>query len=157
MQNGTIIFFVVILLLILFSKRVRSVIFLIPAWFSPHSKIRVFFHKLRGVRIGKSVEIGYYVTIDNELPNLITLKDNVTITNNCVLLAHDHSNTYTNQNKKDKIAPIVVEEFAFVGSSSIILPGIKIGRKAVVGAGSVVTKNVGPEEVVAGNPARNLK
>ena len=156
-QNVIIFFFVVILLVTFFSKRFRSAIFLLPAWFSPHSKLRVFFHKLRGIKIGNAVEIGYYVHLDNEMPQLITLRDNVTVTNNCVLLAHDHSNSYTGTSKKDKVAPILVDEFAFIGSSSIILPGVTIGKRAIVGAGSVVTRNVESEALVAGNPAKKLK
>ena len=156
-QDIVMIFFLIILLLIFFSKRFRSVIFLMPAWFSPHSKLRVFFHKLRGVKIGNAVEIGYYVHLDNQMPQLITLRDNVTVTNNCVLSAHDHSNSYTGTSKKDKVAPILVNEFAFIGSSSIILPGVTIGKRAIVGAGSVVTKNVESEALVAGNPAKKLK
>ena len=53
-------------------------------------------------------------------------------------------------------APIVVGEHAFVGLRAIILPGVTIGQKAVVGAGAVVRKNVGDNQTVAGNPAKAL-
>jgi acetyltransferase-like isoleucine patch superfamily enzyme len=51
----------------------------------------------------------------------------------------------------------VVERGASIGSNSTILPGVVIGRNSLVGAGSVVTKDVLPNTIVAGNPARLLK
>ncbi len=51
----------------------------------------------------------------------------------------------------------VVEDYARIGANSTILPGIRIGRNSLVGAGSVVTKDVPPDSVVAGNPARVIK
>jgi galactoside O-acetyltransferase len=54
-------------------------------------------------------------------------------------------------------APIVVRDKAWVGFNSIILKGVVIGEAAVVGAGSVVTSDVPPYTVVAGNPARVIR
>ncbi len=54
-------------------------------------------------------------------------------------------------------APVVVEEDADVGIGAIVLPGVTIGRGAIVGAGAVVTRDVPPFAVVAGNPARVLR
>ncbi len=51
----------------------------------------------------------------------------------------------------------VVEDYVRIGANSTILPGIRIGRNSLVGAGSVVTKDVPPGSVVAGNPARVIK
>lgn len=56
-----------------------------------------------------------------------------------------------------KRSQVTVEPFAFVGVGAIVLPGITIGRGAVVGAGAVVTHDVEPYAVVVGNPARFLK
>ena len=53
--------------------------------------------------------------------------------------------------------PIVVEDYAWIAMNAIVLPGVTIGKGAVVGAGSVVTKNVGAYEIVAGNPARKIR
>lgn len=52
--------------------------------------------------------------------------------------------------------PIVIKDEAFIGARAFILPGVTIGRRAIVGACSVVTKNVDDGECVAGNPARPL-
>ena len=54
-------------------------------------------------------------------------------------------------------APVVVEEDADVGVGAILLPGVTVGRGAVVGAGAVVTRDVAPFTVVAGVPARPIR
>jgi acetyltransferase-like isoleucine patch superfamily enzyme len=53
-----------------------------------------------------------------------------------------------------RLRPIVIGNRVWIGASAIILPGVTIGDDAVVGAASVVTKDVAPRTVVAGNPAR---
>ena len=58
---------------------------------------------------------------------------------------------------KDNLEGPVIEEGAIIGANSTLLPGVKIGRKAIVGAGSVVTRDVPDYAVVAGNPAKVIK
>jgi maltose O-acetyltransferase len=53
--------------------------------------------------------------------------------------------------------PVIVEDHVWIGSKVTILPGVRIGSRAVVGAGSIVTKNIPPRCVAAGNPARVLR
>ena len=53
--------------------------------------------------------------------------------------------------------PIVIKDKAWIGFNSIILKGVTIGEGAIVGAGSVVTKDVPPYTIVAGNPARIVR
>jgi maltose O-acetyltransferase len=53
--------------------------------------------------------------------------------------------------------PIVIEENVWLGGGSILLPGVRIGRNAVVGAGAVVSRSVPANTVVVGNPARVIK
>lgn len=53
--------------------------------------------------------------------------------------------------------PVIIEDNVWIGSKVIILPGVRIGSRAVIGAGSVVTKNIPPRCVAAGNPARVLR
>ena len=56
-----------------------------------------------------------------------------------------------------RTAPIRIEEDAFIAARAFIMPGVTVGRRAVVGAGAVVTKNVPAATVVAGNPARVIR
>lgn len=53
--------------------------------------------------------------------------------------------------------PVIIEDNVWVGTHSIILPGVTIGRGSVIGAGSVVTKNIPKDSVAVGNPARVVK
>ena len=53
--------------------------------------------------------------------------------------------------------PVVIGDDCWIGGNSIILPGVTIGRGVTVAAGSVVTKNIEPYVVVAGNPAKKIK
>jgi maltose O-acetyltransferase len=53
--------------------------------------------------------------------------------------------------------PVRIEDDVWIGARAIILPGLTIGRGAIIGAGSVVTKNVPPNAIVGGNPARIIK
>jgi len=52
---------------------------------------------------------------------------------------------------------VIIEDDVWIGGGAIILPGVKIGKGAVIGAGSVVTRDVPPYTVVAGSPARKIK
>lgn len=84
----------------------------------------------------------------------IIIEDNVMIAPNVTILTTNHD--YHNRNilycKK-----VHIKDNAWIGSGSIILPGVTIGVNSVVGAGSVVTKDVENDCVVAGNPARIIK
>ena len=88
----------------------------------------------------------FFVTIGNEVfigpkVNLITINHDVNPEN--------RNATYGR--------PIVIEDKVWIGINSTILPGVKIGYGAIVGAGSVVTKDVPAMTIVAGNPARIIK
>jgi acetyltransferase-like isoleucine patch superfamily enzyme len=137
-------------------KRMLSVIFLLPAWFSPHNKLRVFFHRLRGVKIGKEVEIGYFCIIGNVHPYMITIEDGAVITAGATLLEHDNSYYYT-RGGEVKFGPVVIKKKAFIGINAVILPNVTIGERTIVGANSVALKDVPSDTVVGGVPARVLK
>jgi len=53
--------------------------------------------------------------------------------------------------------PVIIEDDVLIGANAVILEGVRIGKGAVVAAGSVVTKDVEPETVVAGTPAKPIK
>lgn len=127
----------------------------IPAWFMPWKGFRVLFHKLRGTKIGKNVEIGYMVFVDNRYPELIEIKDKATVTSNCTLLAHDLSMRLINET--EIIGKVLIKEGAFIGMNSTIMPGVEIGEYCTIGVGSVVTKSTEPYSVYVGAPAKKVK
>ena len=125
------------------------------AWFFPWKKVRVFFHRLKGVSIGKNVEIGYMVFLDNRRPELIVIGDNVTITSFSIVVAHDLSRRISHN--EEIIGKVKISNGSFIGVNSTILPGITVGENCVIGAGSVVTKSTKPNTTYAGVPAEQLE
>ncbi|MFN2477053.1 MAG: DapH/DapD/GlmU-related protein [Chthoniobacterales bacterium] len=84
----------------------------------------------------------------------LTIGDHVSISAEvCVLTAdHDpHSATFAGRSR-----PVSIGDYAFIGTRAMILPGVTIGRGAVVAAGAVVTKEVPPLAIVAGLPAKQI-
>jgi len=137
------------------SERWRASLFLVPAMLAPYSKLRVFFHRLRGVKIGENVEIGHLVLIDNLYPEKVTIDDDATITARSTILAHDESFAYA-RGGEEIVKETHICENAFVGVHSVVLCGVTIGKRAIVGAGSVVIKDVEDDAVVAGVPASEV-
>lgn len=92
-------------------------------------------------------------------PWLVTLGNHVYITRDVLFITHDGGTLLF----RDKIpdleitAPITVGEYVYIGVRTIILPGIKIGNHCIIAAGSVVTKDVPDNSVVAGVPATIVK
>jgi maltose O-acetyltransferase len=125
------------------------------AWYLPWKKLRVFNHRLKGVKIGKHVEIGYMVFIDNRRPNMITIEDHATVTSMCNILAHDLSMRYIDGT--ETIGEVKISKGAFIGMNSTIMPGVTIGENCIIGCGSVVTKDTEANSVYAGAPAKKIK
>ena len=101
----------------------------------------------RGMRIGRNVRIHGGVVLDAAHAWHISIGDDVTIAPRALVLAHDASTKKLVG--KVRIALTVVGDRVFVGAGAIVLPGV-----FVIGAGSVVTKDVEQGTIVAGNPAR---
>ncbi len=106
-----------------------------------------------GVNIGKKCLIA--TRRWSSEPYLITIGDCVQVTENVWFYTHGGGNAIRCQIPDfDCFGKIVIEDWAYIGSGSIILPGVTIGEGALVAAGSVVTKSVPARTVVGGNPAR---
>lgn len=137
-------------------RRAKSTIFLLPAWFSPSSSLRSAFHRLRGAVIARSAEVGYFVIIDNLYPEKVVIEEGATISARSTVLAHDEAKAYTGRGL-EVIRETRIGKGAFIGVHCVIMPGVTVGERAIVAAGSVVTRDVPPEATVAGVPARPLK
>lgn len=105
-----------------------------------------------------NMKIGRNVFINSNLLAMarggITIEDNVQIAGNVSLLTNNHD-PYNRMLLPCK--PILIKRGAWIGANAVILPGISIGKHSIVGAGSVVTKDVPDYAVVVGNPARVIK
>lgn len=122
------------------------------------TKIGTFVEIQKGAKVGRRCKISSHsflcegVTIEDD----VFVGHNVTFINDLYPRATAENGQL--QTEKDwKCVPTLIKRGASLGSSATILCGVTVGEGAVVGAGSVVTKDVPPHSVVAGNPARVLK
>lgn len=132
------------------------------------TRIWAFAHVLPGARIGADCNICDHVFIENDvrLGNRVTVKCGVQLWDGIELeddVFIGPNVTFTNdrwpksRSKTWKMERTVVRQGASIGANATILPGISIGRGAMVGAGAVVTKNVLPGQIVVGNPAKPIE
>jgi acetyltransferase-like isoleucine patch superfamily enzyme len=90
-------------------------------------------------------------------PYLIKIGSNVQVTSNVYFHTHGGANVVRKKYPDfDVFGKIIVEDWAYIGANSQIMPGVTIGEGALVAAGSIVTKSVEPYTVVGGNPARYI-
>lgn len=88
---------------------------------------------------------------------LVTIGNNVGITDGVSIHTHGGGRVLrTKYPDFDVFGKVVIEDWAYIGTNSQIMPGVTIGEGALVAAGSIVTKSVAPHTVVAGNPARYI-
>lgn len=127
----------------------------------PLNSVRIIGLKLCGFNIGEKVYIGsdlVVASIISENVCHLVIKNRVAIGPRVTLILSSDAN-YSNLMKiiKPIKGTIILEEDCWIGSGAIILPNITVGASSIVAAGAVVTKNVPPNSVVAGVPAKVIK
>jgi len=127
-----------------------------------YRKIRPVLWRWMGAKVGKDCFIGYEVWVDMTNTHLIEMEDHVHIANRCLLLCHqrdlsdyhigdDYAKLSYNKHK------IVLKKGCLIGMNSMIMPGVTIGEGAIVGAGSLVTKDIPAWTIATGRPAKVVK
>jgi len=107
------------------------------------------------ITIGKNCNINNRAFIEAYYAPVV-IEDNVTIAGSAMISSHDGS--FMNVFGKEMIAKqITLKNRCFIGNNAIILPGITVNEKAIVGAGAVVTRDVEERTIVVGVPARNIE
>jgi maltose O-acetyltransferase len=120
-------------------------------WFYGPREIR-----RNGVRIGRNSRIGRGCTLDARSP--LAIGDNVSLSPEVMILAGTHD-VNDPRFAPSEVGPwaVAIEDHVWIGSRAMIMPGVTVGRGAVVAAGAVVTKDVAPLSIVAGVPARPIR
>jgi len=115
--------------------------------------LRVWLHRLRGIRILEGAWLGYDLILETEYPELIHIGKNAEINQRSTIIAHFHGIPILPKGPNKEKISVWIDDDVFIGPGVIILPNVTLGKGCVVTAGSVVTKNVPPMTVVQGNPA----
>jgi acetyltransferase-like isoleucine patch superfamily enzyme len=105
-----------------------------------------------GARIGQGVFIGFDCAIDEGFAPLLTIEDGAVISARTLIMLHDSAMNNV-CGAPIKVGRVIVGSNSYVGVNSTILCGVRIGEKAIVGAGSVVTRDIPDETVAFGCPA----
>lgn len=125
-------------------------------------RLRPWVMRRLGATVGKNVFIGEYVRPDLNHSNLITIEDGVHIAADVRLLCHkkDLSNYCINDvygQQPYKYGPIRLCKNCAIGTGTLVMPGVTVGEGAVVGAGSLITKDIPAWTVALGRPAKVVK
>ncbi|WP_343672660.1 acyltransferase [Chitinophaga sp.] len=111
----------------------------------------------RGISIGRNSGLGVRAYVRGPL----TIGENVMMGPEVIILTRNHKyddlSIPMNRQKEAVVKPVEINDDVWIGTRVIILPGVTIGKGAIIGAGAVVTKSVPDYAIVGGNPAKILK
>ena len=136
------------------------------ASYHPDQEIRNLFLRLTGVEVGKDAYINLNVMIvDDRYAKDVKIKigNRVAISPGVIIISASapnmsllRNNDYV-KNRLIKTESVQIEDDVWIGAGAVIMPGVKIGRESIVGAGAVVTKDVLEKTVVGGVPAKVIR
>lgn len=128
------------------------------------ARVRKIYWEKLGVKMGENTypNLGFQSTSNGE--NLVIIGDNVSIAPNVMLITDSSANNghiineipYV-KNRLTKKEKIIIEDEVWIGTNVTILPGVTVGKCSIIGAGSLVTKNVEAYSIYTGIPAKKLK
>jgi len=124
---------------------------------APIGKLGILCYRLRGTKIGKNVGIGHRVYIEETVPWLVEIGDNVVIGPRTTITAQDGSYHRSNSKNPKLYKKVIIEDNVYIGAGVNIIRGVTIGKNSIIGAGSVVIHSIPPNSLAVGNPARVIK
>jgi len=115
-----------------------------------------------GYEIGEDVYVGQGIHVTDELASPLaaglSIGDRASVAQRVLVILSSHpNNSELRRHVGVRNAAVEIGADAWIGAAAILLPGVTVGHHAVVGAGAVVTRDVEPWTVVAGNPARTIR
>ena len=125
---------------------------------APRGLINIL-HRWRGVKMGRDCFIDPTAILETAYPENITLGNDVRVTVNCIIMTHIKAPLFLRNSgiMPSVISPVKINDHAFIGVNSVVMPGVTIGFASVIASGSVVVSDVPPYTMVAGNPAKVIK
>ena len=108
-----------------------------------------FYRRVLGMDLGNDVRISLRARIDFTNPRGIHIGDSTYVAFDAIIFSHD----MTRVTSRDTY----VGKMCFIGAQAIIMPGVRVGDHCIVASGAVVTKDVPPNSIVAGNPAKVIR
>lgn len=111
----------------------------------------------KGVTIGEGTAFFGHVSIDYTRPCLVEIGRNCVFTDGVILLTHGYDWTVLREKYGEMLGSsgkVIIEDNVFIGTNTIILKGVKIGKNTIIGAGSIVTHDIPADSVAAGNPCK---
>lgn len=121
---------------------------------------RIYSAKNSFIKIGKNVAMNKNILINARGGGEIKIGDNCLLASNVVIRSNNHKFDSVDIPIKDQgvsSGKIVISDDVWIGSNAVILPNVTIGKGVIIGAGSVVTKDIKDYEVVGGIPAKTIK
>ncbi|ALS76417.1 hypothetical protein AUC31_14950 [Planococcus rifietoensis] len=167
------------------KSRKEKILILLYSFFGKHlpqsnhlktaKNIRGFFARKIMKSTGKNINIergavfNSQVTLDDnsgigvncEIHGPVMIGKNVNMGPEVIIYTHNHASSRTDipmqQQGSEKVKPVLISDDCWLGRRVIILPGVKIGRGSILGAGTVVAKDIPEYSIVVGNPAKVIK
>jgi acetyltransferase-like isoleucine patch superfamily enzyme len=133
-------------------KAIRNFIFIQITRYSPSLRFKNWIYRsILGMRVGENTAFALMVMVDVFFPEKIHIGSNSIIGYNTTILAHEYLI------KEYRLGEVRIGSNVMIGANTTILPGVIIGDHAIIGAGSVVHKDVAPYSFVAGNPLQVIR
>ena len=129
----------------------------------PDNRTRRTLFRASGVEIGEGSVLNQNLVISDDYEPLVKIGKRVAIAPNVTIIAASDPNNsklgdcdYVRTRLIEK-EPVVIEDDAWVGANAILLPGVRVGRSSIVGAGAVVTRDVPAASIAVGVPAKVVR
>ncbi len=122
-----------------------------------HSKSYVKYLRKKGVKVGENTVFFGIKGVDIPRPCLINIGDNCNIASGVWILSHGYDWAVLRELYHEVLCSsgkVTIEDNVFIGTNAIILKGVTIGKNSIIGAGSIVTRDIPENSVAAGNPCR---
>jgi len=129
----------------------------------PDNRTRKIFYEMTNVEIGEGTVINQNFIVSDNYEPLLKIGKRVAIAPNVtVICVSEPNNSLLKeyacvQSKLIRAEPVIIEDDVWIGAHVTLLPGIRIGEKSIIGAGSVVHKDIPPKSIAAGVPAKVLR